>query len=134
MPNARASNIFALVAAIGRGDRAASLDILDTLIREGEYLPLALSFLATQFRFALAGHEARVKGAQAIQNHFQKLGSPMWRARAEQVEQTMAAFAPGRLKRAIRLVYAADQALRDTRPDDKTVMEDFVWKVTAKEG
>ncbi|MBZ2184974.1 MAG: DNA polymerase III subunit delta [Bryobacter sp.] len=134
VPNARASNIFALVAAIGRGDRAGSLDILDALIREGEYLPLALSFLAGQFRFALAGHEARVKGAQAIQNHFQKLGSPMWRARAEQVEQTMAAFGPGRLKKAIRLVYAADQALRDTRPDDKTVMEDFVWKVTAKEG
>ena len=41
---------------------------------------------------------------------------------------------PGRLKRAMLLVYAADQALRDTRPDDKTVMEDFVWKVTSKEG
>lgn len=58
----------------------------------------------------------------------------MWKARAEQVEQTMSAFAPARLKRAILLVYAADQALRDTRPDDKTVMEDFVWKVTSKEG
>ena len=45
----------------------------------------------------------------------------------------MTACAPGRLKRAMLLVYAADQALRDTRPDDKTVMEDFVWKVTAKE-
>lgn len=134
VPNARAANIFALVASIGRGDRAQSLDILDTLIREGEYLPIALSFLGTQFRFALAAHEARVKGSMQIQNHFSKLGIAMWKARAEQVEQTMTAFPPGRLKRAIRLVYAADQALRDTRPDDKTVMEDFVWKVTAKEG
>ncbi len=134
VPNARAANIFALVASIGRGDRAKSLDILDTLIREGEYLPLALAFLATQFRFALAGHEARIKGAAQIQNHFSKIGTPMWKARAEQVEQTMTAFGPGRLKRAMLLVYAADRALRDTRPDDKTVMEDFVWKVTSKEG
>ncbi len=134
VPNARAANIFALVNSIGRGDRAKSLDILDTLIREGEYLPVALSFLSTQFRLALAAHEARVKGSAAIQGHFSKLGTPMWRARAEQVEQTMSAFAPGRLKKAMLLVYAADQALRDARPDDKTVMEDFVWKVTAKEG
>ena len=134
VPNARAANIFALVASIGRGDRAKSLDILDTLIREGEYLPIALAFLATQFRMALAAHEAKVKGAMQIQGHFTKLGTPMWKARAEQVDQTMSAFAPGRLKRAILLVYAADQALRDTRPDDKTVMEDFVWKVTSKEG
>jgi DNA polymerase III subunit delta len=133
VPNARAANIFSLVAAIGRSDRAKSLDILDTLIREGEYLPIALAFLATQFRLALAAHEARVKGSMQIQAHFSKLGTPMWKARAEQVEQTMTAFAPGRLKRAMLLVYAADQALRDTRPDDKTVMEDFVWKVTAKE-
>jgi DNA polymerase III subunit delta len=134
VPNARAANIFGLVASIGRGDRAKSLDLLDTLIREGEYLPVALTFLASQFRMALAAHEAKVKGSMQIQSHFQKLGTPMWKARAEQVEQTMTAFAPGRLKRAIKLVYAVDQALRDTRPDDKTVMEDFVWKVTAKEG
>ena len=104
VPNARAANIFALVASIGRGDRAKSLDILDTLIREGEYLPLALAFLATQFRFALAGHEARIKGAAQIQNHFSKIGTPMWKARAEQVEQTMTAFGPGRLKRAMLLL------------------------------
>ena len=133
VPNARAANIFALVNSIGRSERAKSLDILDTLIREGEYLPIALAFLATQFRLALAAHEARIKGSAAIQSHFSKLGTPMWRARAEQVEQTMSAFGPGRLKRAMLLVYAADQALRDARPDDKTVMEDFVWKVTAKE-
>lgn len=134
VPNARAANIFALVNSIGRGDRTKSLDILDTLIRDGEYLPLALAFLATQFRFALAGHEARIKGLAQIQSHFSKSGTAMWKARAEQVEQTMSAFAPARLKRAILLVYAADQALRDTRPDDKTVMEDFVWKVTSKQG
>jgi DNA polymerase-3 subunit delta len=134
VPNARSANIFALVNSIGRGDRAKSLDLLDTLIREGEYLPVALTFLAGQFRMALAAHEAKVKGTVQIQAHFQRVGIAMWKARAEQVEQTMAAFAPGRLKRAIRLVYAVDQALRDTRPDDRTVMEDFVWKVTAKEG
>lgn len=131
VPNARAANIFALVGAIGKGDRSKSLDILDTLVREGEYLPLALGFLSTQFRFALAAHEARLKGSNQIQSHFSKSGIAMWAARAQQVEQTMNAFSPMRLKKAIKFVYAADQALRDTRPDDKTVMEDFVWKVTA---
>ncbi len=132
VPNARAANIFALVNSIGKGDRAKSLDILDTLVREGEYLPLALNFLAGQFRLALAGHEAHVQGAGQIQTHFSKSGVAMWRARAEQVEQTMRAFPVERLRKAIQLVYAADQALRDTRPDDRTVMENFVWKVTAK--
>jgi DNA polymerase-3 subunit delta len=132
VPNARAANIFALVAAIGRGDRVRSLDILDTLVREGEYLPLALSFLATQFRIALAAHEAKLRGSGEIRAHFQRSGVPMWQARADQVEQTVKAFPVARLKKAIGLVYEADQALRDTRPDDKTVMEDFVWKVTAK--
>ena len=51
-PSAKASTIFALVNAIGRNDRTASLESLDVLVREGEYLPLALSFLATQFRLA----------------------------------------------------------------------------------
>jgi DNA polymerase III subunit delta len=131
VPNARAANIFALVASIGKGDRVKSLDILDTLVREGEYLPLALGFLSTQFRFALAAHEARLKGTNQIQGHFTKNGIPMWPARVQQVEQTMNAFSALRLKKAIKFVYAADQALRDTRPDDRTVMEDFVWKVTA---
>ena len=48
VPDARATNIFALVNAMGRRDRARSLEILDTLTREGEYLPLALAFLSAQ--------------------------------------------------------------------------------------
>ena len=43
-PEARASSIFALVNALGRRDRARALEILDTLTRTGEYLPLALAF------------------------------------------------------------------------------------------
>jgi DNA polymerase-3 subunit delta len=131
VPNARAANIFSLVAAIGKGDRTQSLDLLDTLVREGEYLPLALNFLSTQFRLALAAHEAKVKGANQIQAHFSKSGVAMWRSRAEQVEQTVNAFPIPRLKKAIGLVYEADKSMRDIRPDDKTVMEDFIWKVTA---
>lgn len=130
VPNARATNIFALVNAIGRGDRLKSLDLLDTLIREGEYLPLALSFLGTQFRFALAAHEAGLRGAMQIQGHFQKAGVAMWKSRAEQVAQTVGEFSKERLAEAIRNVGDADRALRDTRPDDQIVMEEFVWKLT----
>src|SRR6185369_15653800 len=53
VPDARATTVFALVNALGRRDRARALGILDTLTRDGEYLPLALAFLSTQFRMAL---------------------------------------------------------------------------------
>ena len=53
LPARRRRRSFALVNAIGRNDRTASLESLDVLVREGEYLALALSFLATQFRLAL---------------------------------------------------------------------------------
>src|SRR5581483_4776060 len=42
VPDARATTIFALVNALGRRDRTKSLEVLDTLTKEGEYLPLAL--------------------------------------------------------------------------------------------
>ena len=61
VPDARATTIFALVNALGRRDRARSLAILDTLTREGEYLPLALAFLSSQFRMALVAREAGLK-------------------------------------------------------------------------
>ena len=131
VPNARASNVFALVSAIGRGDRLEALSVLDTLVRDGEYLPLALTFLATQFRLALVAHEAGVKNAFQIQSHFQKLGVAMWKSRADQVAETVAKLPRGRLVRAIRHLYVADQAFREPRPDDRSVMESLVWKLTA---
>jgi DNA polymerase III subunit delta len=132
VPDARESTIFALVAALGRRDRKTSLEILDTLVRDGEYLPLALSFLAGQFRFALAAKEARLSNAQAIQGHFSKQGVPMWRAKAEQIQQTAAAFQPAQMRAAIKLIFQADRNLRDTRPDDRTIMEQFILRLTAK--
>jgi len=61
VPDARSTTIFALVNALGRRDRARALEFLDTLTREGEYLPLALAFLSTQFRMALVAREAGLK-------------------------------------------------------------------------
>ena len=130
VPNAQAGNLFTLVAALGRGDRQRSLEALDTLLREGEYLPLALAFLGTQFRMALAAHEAGQRNAQQIEGYFRKLGIRIWRDRAEQVAQTVAAFSVPRLKRAIERVSHADIALRDARPDDRVVMEEFVFSLT----
>jgi DNA polymerase-3 subunit delta len=126
VPDARASSIFALVNALGRRDRARSLEILDTLTREGEYLPLALAFLSTQFRMALVAREAKLKSAQQIQGYFARLGVPMWGSRAEQVQQTAARFSQAQLERAIKLTFEADRGMRDTRPDDRIVMERFI--------
>lgn len=132
VPQAQATTVFALVAALGRGERQKALALLDVLIREGEYLPLALAFLATQFRQALVAQEAQLRGAGPIMAHFSKSGVPMWSSRAEQVAQTMTAFTPKQLKTALSLIAGADKALRDTRPDDRTVLEQFVLALTAR--
>ncbi|SPF43642.1 DNA polymerase III, delta subunit [Candidatus Sulfopaludibacter sp. SbA4] len=126
VPDARASTIFALVNALGRRDRARALEVLDTLSRDGEYLPLALAFLSTQFRMALVARESGLKNAQQIQSHFTRAGVPMWSSRAEQVYQTATKFSKPQLERAMGLIYAADKGMRDARPDDRIVMEQFI--------
>ena len=131
VPNARESTVFALVAALGRGDRKRSLDSLDTLVREGEYLPLVLTFLATQFRLALVAQEGNLRSSQQVQAYFARQGIRIWRERAEQVCQTMATFSKERLVAAIEKVFWADKALRDARPDDRVVMEELVLTLTA---
>ncbi len=131
VPNAQASTIFALVAALGRGDRKRSLDSLDTLLHEGEYMPLALTFLATQFRLALVAQEAGLKTSAQILAYFSKQGIRMWPDRANQVSQTVTAFSGEKLGRAIEKVFWADKALRDARPDDRVVLEELVFSLTA---
>jgi len=131
VPDARSTTIFALVNALGRRDRARALEVLDTLTREGEYLPLALAFLSTQFRMALVAREAGLKSSQQVQNHFQRLGIPMWGSRADQVYQTVSRFSKPQLERAIELIFQADRGLRDARPDDRIVMEQFITKLVA---
>ena len=130
VPDARAATVFALVGAVGRRDRSRSLAILDTLIRDGEYLPLALSFLSTQFRTALVAKDAGLRSPQQVQAHFTKMGVPMWGSRAEQVFQTVAKFSKPQLDRAIQLIFEADRGLRDARPDDRVVMERFILQLT----
>jgi DNA polymerase-3 subunit delta len=130
VPDAQATTIFALVAALGRGDRSGALQILDTLSREGEYMPLALTFLATQFRMALAAREAGLRSAGQIQGHFNKLGARIWPERARQIEQTVQAFPKARLERAVVKLFEADRSLRDARPDDRIVMEEMIVALT----
>ena len=131
VPDARATTIFALVNALGRRDRARALGILDTLTREGEYLPLALAFLSTQFRMALVAREAGLKSSQQIQGHFSRLGVAMWGSRAEQVYQTVSKFTRPQMERALGLLYNADKGLRDARPDDRIVMETFIMELVS---
>ncbi len=132
VPDAQSSTIFKLVEALGRGDRTRALQILDTLSRAGEYMPLALTFLATQFRMALAAREAGLRSAPQIQAHFTKLGTRIWPDRARQIEQTVRAFPKSRLERAVEKVFEADRGLRDARPDDRIVMEEMILALTAQ--
>jgi DNA polymerase-3 subunit delta len=130
VPDAQATTIFALVAALGRGDRARALQILDTLAREGEYMPLALTFLGTQFRLALVAREAGLKNAGQIQAHFNKLGARIWPERARQIEQTVQAFPQAQLEKAVVKLFQTDRSLRDVRPDDRIVMEEMILALT----
>ena len=133
-PDARAATIFALVASLGRRDRSRSFEILDTLFRDGEYLPVALSFLSAQFRAALVAKEAGLRSPQQVQAHFAKMGVPMWGSRAEQVFQTVAKFSKTQLQRAMDLTFEADRDLRSARPDDRIVMEQFILRLTMEGG
>ncbi|MBV8553673.1 MAG: hypothetical protein JOY54_20435, partial [Acidobacteriaceae bacterium] len=132
VPNAAQSTIFELVNALGKRDRAAALRSLDILVREGEYLPLALTFLSTQFRLALAAKEARVSSSQQAQAFFSKIGVRMWRDRAEQVMTTASAFSREHLAKAVALIYETDKKFRDGYRDDRVVMETLVLALTTK--
>lgn len=129
-PNASQTTIFALVNALGRRDRAAALRSLDILIREGEYLPLALTFLSTQFRLALAAKESNISSAQQAQGFFANLGVRMWRDRIEQVLGTAGLFTSAQLSKALSLIYETDRKFRDSYKDDRTVMETLVLGLT----
>jgi DNA polymerase-3 subunit delta len=131
VPNASEATIFELVDALARRDRAVSLELLDRLVREGEYLPLALTFLAGIYRLALTAREQNLRTASEVQSFFQRQGVPMWRSKAEQISAAGAKFPKEKLEAGIDLVFQADRALKSNRPDDRIVMEDFVLKLTA---
>jgi DNA polymerase-3 subunit delta len=131
VPDARSTTIFVLVNALGSRNRRQALEVLDTLTRDGEYLPLALAFLSTQFRMALVAREAGLKSSQQILGHFSKMGVPMWPSRAEQIAQTATKFTQRQLERAMKLIFDADKGLRSARPDDRIVMEQFILRLTA---
>lgn len=130
VPNAQETTIFKLVDALAARDRAASMALLDTLFRAGEYLPLALTFLSGVFRLALAAKEQNLRSAQDVQSYFQRLGVPMWRSRAEQVALAAARFEKPRLEEAIQLVFRADRDLKGARAGDRIVLEDFLLRLT----
>lgn len=130
VPNAQENTIFELVAALGAGNRSKSLAILDTLVREGEYLPLALTFLATQFRLALVAREAGLRTSSEIVSYFTRMGVRIWRDRAEQIRQTLQVFSKEKLERALKKTFAADRGLRDARPDDRIIFEELILSLT----
>jgi DNA polymerase-3 subunit delta len=131
VPNAQQNTIFELVAALGAGNRSQSLTVLDALVREGEYLPLALNFLASQLRLALVAREAGARTSADILMHFNRMGIKVWRDRAEQVRQTLQAFPKEKIEKALVKISAADRGLRDTRPDDRIVMEELILSLTS---
>jgi DNA polymerase-3 subunit delta len=130
VPNASQSTIFNLVNALGKRDRVNALRSLDILVREGEYLPLTLTFLSTQFRLALAAREAKISNASQAVAFFTKMGVRIWRDRAEQIIATAGAFAGSQLSRAVALIYETDKKFREGYRDDRLIMEGLVLALT----
>jgi DNA polymerase-3 subunit delta len=130
VPNASQTTIFALVNALGKRDRAAALRSLDILVREGEYLPLALTFLSTQFRLALAAKESGITNAQQALGFFQKLGVRIWRDRAEQIMVTASGFSKSYLAAAVARIYETDKKFREGYKDDQLIMETLIMALT----
>jgi DNA polymerase III subunit delta len=132
VPNAAQTTIFNLVSALGKRDRPGALRALDILVRDGEYLPLALTFLGAQFRLALAAKESRISTAQQAQAAFSKMGVRIWRERAEQVIGTAGAFTREQLSKAISAIYETDKKFREGFRDDRIVMEGLVLALTQR--
>jgi hypothetical protein len=57
------------------------------------------------------------------------MGVPMWGSRAEQVYGTVSKFTRPQLERAMQVIFEADKGLRDARPDDRVVMEQFILRL-----
>lgn len=130
VPDAREATIFNLVNAIASGNRRQSLDLLDTLVRAGEYLPLALTFAGGLFRFALAAKAQGLRSSQDIQTFFQRQGVPMWRSRADQIAHVAGRLTVGKLQEGLDLAFIADRDMKGTRPDDRLIFERFLLAVT----
>ncbi|MCS7314888.1 MAG: DNA polymerase III subunit delta [Bryobacterales bacterium] len=130
VPEARAAGVFELTDALASRDRRRALEVLELLVRQSEYLPLALAGLSSQLRLALAAQEAGWRRPEQILTQASRLGVRMWPARAQQIAQTAATFPPRALRNALELLYEADKALRDVRPDDRTALEAFVFRLT----
>jgi DNA polymerase-3 subunit delta len=130
VPNTAESTIFELVNALGKRDRAGALRSLDILIRDGEYLPLALAFLSTQFRLALAAKEGKVTSVPQALSFFPTIGVRLWRERAEQVIGTAAAFSQEHLSKASAAIYETDKKLREGYKDDRVIVETLVFALT----
>ncbi len=124
-----ASTVFVLVDALARGDRMRALDLLQKLVRQGEYLPLALSFLGSIFRLALVAKESGLRTPQQVQQRLSGAGRPIWRSRAEQILQTASLFSAEQIASVLKKIFEADKALRDARPDDRIVLEEFILRL-----
>ncbi|MCS6954553.1 MAG: DNA polymerase III subunit delta [Bryobacterales bacterium] len=129
VPDSRLASVFSLVEALGRGERTRALELLDTLLRQGEYLPLALSFLATHFRLALTAREAGLRSPEQVQARLSSPGRPIWPARARQILETARHFSSDQLASLLQRIFEADRALRDVRPDERVVVEALIFSV-----
>lgn len=129
VPEARTAGIFELADALAARDRRRALEVLDLLVRQSEYLPLALASLSGQLRLALAAQQGGWRRPEQILAEASRLGIRMWPARAQQISRTAAAFPPRDLREALKLVYQVDKGLRDVRPDDRTTIEAFIFRL-----
>ena len=83
-----------------------------------------------EIHLEVTSREQNLRGASDVQSYFQRMGLSMWRSRAEQIHAAAGRFSKEKLEEGIGLVFRADRDMKGSRPDDRIVMEDFVFRLT----
>ena len=122
---------FRVGIGVGRRQPGAIAEVLDALVREGEYLPLALSFLATQFRSGAGGSGGGGADAPAkFRRTSGGLGFGCGGIVRSRSGRPCRRFRKRSWRRRCGDSSQADRGLRDARPDDRIVMEELILTLT----
>lgn len=127
---AREARIFALVDALGLGDRRASLRLLYRLLAAGEPPPLVLYMIVRQFRLILRLKELARGGASPDQIAAEvRLPVGLVKSLQKQAQR----FSPPQLRAIFRHLLAADVALKSGRMEADLLLDLLVLWLTERQ-
>ncbi len=122
---AAAGSIFEFAEAVGAGQTEQAIRLLRGILSEGEEPPRLLFLLARHLRTLVLGHSLMQSGLQG-RDLAQALGIPPYPFLIDKVQKQIRAFAEPAGEPALRLVLAADRALKSGSGKPPGVLERLV--------